>query len=115
MPFNPKHSSYTNRVSLSFLVGMVIFAIITSSGGITYALFTNQQVLVRTDISQIKSQVSACTLNTSQLQAKTDSMTNRWVMRDRLIADHSTLRNIDRSQIELARRLHDSGVAVISR
>ena len=36
-------------------------------------------------------------------------------MRDRLSQDRSTLRDIDRSQIELARRLQDSGMAVIHR
>jgi hypothetical protein len=36
-------------------------------------------------------------------------------MRDRLSQDRSMLRDIDRSQIELARRLQDSGLAIIRR
>ena len=36
-------------------------------------------------------------------------------MRDRLSQDRSQLRDIDRSQIEIARRLQNSGFAVITR
>ena len=54
-------------------------------------------------------------MNTNQHRAKTNDLTIRWTMRDRLSQDGSSLRDIERSQIELARRLQDSGFAVIHR
>ena len=108
-------SRYAHRVSFSFLVWMVAFAIMVSAGGITYALFKNDQVAVRTEINNINREIALCNLNTNQHRTKASIMTNRWAMRDRLSQDRSTLRDIDRSQIELARRLQDSGLAVIRR
>ena len=110
-----KTSRYTNRVSFSFLVWMVVFAILVSAGGVTYALFKNDQVAVRTEINNLNREIAVSNMNTNQHRAKANALTNRWAMRDRLSQDRSTLRDIDRSQIELARRLQDSGMAVIHR
>ena len=110
---NPHISRYADRISFGFLVWMIVFAVLVSAGGVTYALFKNEQVAVRTEINKLNREITVCNLNTNQHRAKTNAMTNRWAMRDRLSQDRSTLRDIDRSQIELARRLQDSGLAVI--
>ena len=115
MPPSNTSSRYADQVSFSFLVWMVVFAILVSAGGITYSLLKNDQVTVRTEINNINREIAVCNMNTNQHRAKTNALTNRWAMRDRLSQDRSTLRDIDRSQIELARRLQDSGMAVIHR
>ena len=115
MPPSSPSSRYADQVSFSFLVWMVVFAILVSAGGITYSLLKNDQVTVRTEINNINREIAVCNMNTNQHRAKTNALTNRWAMRDRLSQDRSTLRDIDRSQIELARRLQDSGMAVIHR
>lgn len=109
------NSRFANQISLSFLVWMVLFAILVSAGGITYALLKNDQVAVRTEINNLNREIAVCNMNTNQHRAKTNALTNRWAMRDRLSQDRSMLRDIDRSQIELARRLQDSGLATIRR
>ena len=115
MPPSNTSPRYADQVSLHFLVWMVVFAIMVSAGGITYALFKNDQVAVRTEISKLNREITVCNLNANQHRAKTNALTNRWAMRDRLSQDRSTLRDIDRNQIELARRLQDSGLAVLRR
>ena len=115
MPPSNTSSRYADQVSFSFLVWMIVFAILMSAGGITYSLLKNDQVTVRTEINNINREIAVCNMNTNQHRAKTNALTNRWAMRDRLSQDRSTLRDIDRSQIELARRLQDSGMAVIHR
>ena len=115
MPPSNTSSRYADQVSFSFLVWMVVFAILVSAGGIAYSLLKNDQVAVRTEINNINRDIAVYTMNTNQHRAKTNALTNRWAMRDRLSQDRSTLRDIDRSQIELARRLNDSGFAVIHR
>ena len=115
MPPNTASTRYADQVSFSFLFWMVLFAVLVSAGGITYALLKNDQVAVRTEINNLHRQIAVCNMNTNQNNAKANALTNRWAMRDRLSQDHSTLRDIDRSQIELARRLQDSGYAVIHR
>ena len=113
MPPSTHTTRYADRVSMSFLVWMIALAILISAGGVTYALFKNDQVAVRTEINKLNREIAVSNLNTNQHRAKTNAMPNRWAMRDRLSQDRSTLRDIDRSQIELARRLKDSGLAVI--
>lgn len=115
MPPSTHSSRYADQVSFGFLVWMVLFAILVSAGGITYALLKNDQVAVRTKINNLQREIAVCNLNTNQHRAKTNALTNRWAMRDRLSQDRSQLRDIDRSQIEIARRLQDSGFAVITR
>ncbi|MBR5889617.1 MAG: hypothetical protein IKY92_06210 [Akkermansia sp.] len=115
MPPSNTSSRYADQVSFSFLVWMVVFAILVSAGGISYSLLKNDQVAVRTEINNINREIAVCNMNTNQHRAKTNALTNRWAMRDRLSQDRSTLRDIERSQIELARRLQDSGMAVIHR
>ena len=108
-------SRYAHRVSFSFLVWMVVFAILVSAGGVTYALFKNDQVAVRTEINNLNREIAVSNMNTNQHRSKANALTNRWAMRDRLSQDRSTLRDIDRNQIELARRLQDSGLAILRR
>jgi Flp pilus assembly protein TadB len=115
MPPNTASTRYADQVSFSFLIWLVLFAVLVSAGGITYALLKNDQVAVRTEINNLHREISVCNLNTNQHRAKTNALTNRWAMRDRLSQDRSQLRDIDRSQIEIARRLQNSGFAVITR
>lgn len=115
MPPSSNSTRYADQVSFSFLVWMVLFAVLVSAGGISYSLLKNDQVAVRTEINNINREIVVSNLNTNQYQAKSNALTNRWAMRDRLSQDRSALRDIDRNQIELARRLQDSGYAVIHR
>ena len=115
MPPNPTSTRYADQVSFSFLIWMVLFAFLVSAGGITYALLKNDQVAVRTEINTLHREIAVSNMNTNQHRAKTNDLTIRWTMRDRLSQDGSSLRDIERSQIELARRLQDSGFAVIHR
>lgn len=115
MPPSSNSTRYADQVSFSFLVWMVLFAVLVSAGGISYSLIKNDQVAVRTEVNNINREIVVSNLNTNQYQAKSNALTNRWAMRDRLSQDRSALRDIDRNQIELARRLQDSGYAVIHR
>ena len=108
MPSSSTSSRYADQVSFSFLVWMVVFAILVSAGGITYSLLKNDQVTVRTEINNINREIAVCNMNTNQHRAKTNALTNRWAMRDRLSQDGSTLRDIERSQIEIARNRRDA-------
>ena len=108
-------SRYAGQVSFSFLLWMVAVAFLVSAGGVTYASLKSLQVAERTEINNLQREIAECNMNINQYRAKTNEMTNRWAMRDRLSQDRSQLRDIDRSQIEIARRLQNSGFAVITR
>lgn len=99
-------SRYASRISFSFLVWMVVFAILAASGGVTYSVLKNRQVAVRTETEKLRRDTALCHLNANQYRSKASALTNRWDMRDRLAQEHSELRDIDRSQIEIARALH---------
>ncbi len=101
---HPRSSTrYANQLSFSFLVWMVLFAVLIASGGVTYSVLKNEQVAVRTEIKKLRRDISLHRLNTNQYQAQANEMTNRWAMRERLVKDGSLLRDIQTGQIEDAR------------
>ena len=97
------YSRFYGRVSFGFLVWMVTLAVLAAASGVTYAVLKYNQVAVRTEISKLNREIAVCRMNANQYRAKTDAMTNRWAMRDRLQQDGSTLRDITHNQIEIAR------------
>ena len=105
----PTSSRYSDRVSFAFLVWMVTFAVLASAGGVTYSVLKNCQVAERTEINKLHREIAVCKMNANQHRARTNALTNRWAMRDRLSQDGSALRDIERSQIEMARSSHERG------
>ena len=105
MFFNIKsqYSRYYGQVSFGFLAWMVALAVLAAASGVTYAVLKNSQVAVRTEINKLNREIAVCRMNANQYRAKTDALTNRWAMLDRLSQDGSTLRDIRHSQIEIAR------------
>ncbi len=101
----PSHTSSlcAHRVSFSFLVCMVLFAVLLAAGGVTYSVFKHEQVTVRTEINKIHRDIAEHKMNANQYRAKANALTNRWVMRARLNQDGSQLQDIERSQVEIAR------------
>ena len=98
---------YAGQISFVLLVWMATVAIPVSAGGITYATLKSLQVAESTEINNLQREIAVCNMNINQYRAKTDEMTNRWVMRNRLETTGSRLRPIDRHQIQTARRLTD--------
>ena len=84
----PVNTRYSGRISFGLLSWMVASAI--------------------TELEKINREIAVCRLNTNQYRAKTDALTNRWAMRDRLNQDDSSLRDITHDQIELARSTHST-------
>ncbi|MBQ8478777.1 MAG: hypothetical protein IJ503_00140 [Akkermansia sp.] len=101
------YSRFAGRISITFLMWMVAFAIITSASGVAYAYFKNQQVAIKTEINKLEREIAVCRMSANQYRAKINSQTNRWAMRTRLLADQSTLHTISRHQIEFARSERD--------
>jgi len=101
-------SRYSQRLNFPFLVWMVAFVVLVCGIGVTFAVLKNEQVAVRTEISKLQRETNVYRMNANQYRAKTNALTNRWAMRDRLSQDGSTLRDIERSQIEIARNRRDA-------
>ncbi len=110
-------SRYSNRVSFVFLVSMVLFAVLLASGGVTYAVFKHKQVEERTKIDELQREIVEYKMTANQHRAKVNALTGRWTMLTRLKEDGSQLRDIEQSQIEVARSLsrHASRHATASR
>ena len=110
MLFTRKMSSrYSSRISFAFLAWMVTLAVLAAGSGVTYAVLKYNQVAVRTEINKLNREIAVCRMNANQYRAKTNALTNRWAMRDRLSQDGSTLRDIRHNQIEIARSTHAEG------
>ena len=101
-------SQNASRISFAFLVWMVVFAILSASGGVTYSVLKNRQVAVRTETDKLRRDAGLCRLNANQYRDRANSLSNNWEILDRLAQEHSELRDIDRRQIEIARALHNS-------
>ncbi len=100
-------SRFAGRISIAFLLWMVVFAVVTAGCGVTYAYFKNQQVAVKTEIDKLQRRITVCRMSANHYRAKINAQTNRWAMRSRLQAENSPLREITRDQIELARSERD--------
>lgn len=100
-----KSTRFSGRVSFGLLAWMVMLAILAAAGGVSYAVLKYNQVAVRTEIEKLNREIAVCRMNANQYRAKTDALTNRWAMRDRLSQDASELRDIRHNQIEIARNM----------
>ena len=96
-------SRFSGRISFGFLFWMFALAVLAAASGVAYAVLKNNQVAVRTEIDKLNREIAVCRMNANQYRAKTNALTNRWAMRDRLSQDGSTLQDIRHSQIEIAR------------
>ena len=96
-------SRFSGRIGFGFLLWMFALAVLASASGVAYAVLKNNQVAVRTEIDKLNREIAVCRMNANQYRAKTNALTNRWAMRDRLSQDGSTLQDIRHSQIEIAR------------
>ena len=103
-----RSSRFSGRVSFGLLAWMVALAVLAAAGGVSYAVLKYNQVAVRTDIEKCNRETAVCRMNANQYRAKTDALTNRWAMRDRLSQDGSTLRDIRHNQIEIARSTQEA-------
>lgn len=103
-------SRYPDRISFGFLIWMVVCALVVSAGGITYAMLKHDKVAISTEIDKLHREIAVCNLNANQYRANANDRTRRLPMRDRLTQDGSSLRDIDRSQIEIARRADASRI-----
>lgn len=108
-------SRYPDRIGFGFLIWMVICALVVSAGGITYAALKNEQVAISTDINKLHREIAVCNMNANQYRAAANDQTRLLPMRDRLAQDGSSLRDIERSQIEVARRADASRMTAIAR
>ena len=81
---------------------------LAAASGVTYAVLKNNQVAERTEINKLNREIAICRMNANQYRAKTNALTNRWAMRDRLSQDGSALQDIRHNQIEFAQSIHDS-------
>lgn len=97
-------SRYPDRIGFGFLIWMVVCALVVSAGGITYAVLKNEQVAISTDINKLHREIAVCNMNANQYRAAANDQTRLLPMRDKLSQIGSELRDIDRAQIEIARR-----------
>lgn len=105
------HSSqrYAGQVSFGFLIFMGVLIVLVSSCGIAYASIKQHQVTLHTEIENLHREIAVSNMNANQYRAKTNALTNRWQMLARLAQGGSELHDIDRNQIETAKR-DDAGI-----
>ncbi len=104
---------YNNPVSFTFLVCMVIFAVLLAAGGVSYAVFKHEQVTLRTEIDSIRRATNEKKMVANQFRAKANAMAGREEMFERLRVDGSLLQDIESSQTEVVVRV--SRLATVSR
>lgn len=94
----------------SSLIGkLVLIALFITLAGTYYAHIRNEQVCINKELKELRCELSISQMQTKQLQAKSDSLSNRWTILDRLNQNHSELTHISNQQIEFMDR-HDHAV-----
>ena len=70
-------SRFAGRISIAFLLWMVVFAVVTAGCGVTYAYFKNQQVAVKTEIDKLQRKITVCRMSANHYRAKINAQTTR--------------------------------------
>ena len=94
---------FANRVTLPVLVWLVIFAIITAAGGVSYTIFKNDRTTVQSEIRRVNSAIAENNMRINEYRTKISTLTNRWNMLGRLDTIGSDLRDIAPEQIQQLR------------
>ncbi len=107
------HLTTTARALLSetsSLIGkLVLLALFITLAGTYYAHIRNEQVCINQELRALQCELSISQMQTKQLQAKADSLSNRWTILDRLNQNHSELSSINEQQVEFL-SVQDSGI-----
>ncbi|HIX87950.1 MAG TPA: hypothetical protein H9976_02425 [Candidatus Akkermansia intestinavium] len=99
---------YQARISYPTMIWMVAVGLLLGCCGVFYAYLKHEQMLENTEIHKLQQAIAIATLNASQYRAQANALTNRWLMRERLLKAGSELRDIERSQIEVALPLRET-------
>lgn len=85
----------------SLISKLVIIALFFTLAGTYYAHLRNEQVCIKRELNALNCELSISQMNTKQMEAKTESLANRWSILDRLNQNHSQLSSIQAGQIEV--------------
>ncbi|MBE6419539.1 MAG: hypothetical protein E7031_05345 [Akkermansiaceae bacterium] len=108
---------FANRISIRILFWMIGFALVATTGGVTYAMLKIEEHAVRQEIEKVNREIAACNMRINQHRAKINTMTGRWNMLTRLESIGSDMRPIESSQLQELRTMRHSetGTATASR
>ncbi len=93
----------------SLISRLVVIALFITLAGTYYAHIRNEQVCIKQELRSLQCELSISQMQTKQLQAKADSLSNRWTILDRLNQNHSELSSINEQQVEFL-SVQDSGI-----
>ncbi len=93
----------------SLIIRLVIIALFITIAGTYYAHIRNEQVCIKRELRELRCELSTSQMTTKQLQAKADSLSNRWTILDRLNQNHSELTSITTDQVETM-KVHDGAI-----
>ena len=99
------------RESSSFIWKLLVFSFLIGFGTIYYVHLKNRQVIIESEIADLRCEIRICEMRTGQMQMKVDSQSNRWVLLDLLSQHHSQLSKINEGQIETIQAQKKEGLA----
>ncbi|MFI3243851.1 MAG: hypothetical protein R3Y56_06325 [Akkermansia sp.] len=88
---------------------LFLIALFITLAGTYYAHIHNEQVYIKQELRELQCELSISQMQTKQLQAKAESLSNRWTILDRLNQNHSELSHIKEQQVEFL-NIQDSGI-----
>lgn len=94
---------FANRISFPVLIWLVIVALITTAGGVSYTIFKNDRTTVQNEIRRVNSAIAENNMRINEYRTKISTLTNRWNMLGRLDTIGSDLRDIAPEQIQQLR------------
>ncbi len=87
-------------IPFGFLVWMVLLAILISSMGIYYVVYTNEQVAITREIEQVHAQIARQHRQVAEIENRINEASGRWLVLENLDQSHSRLVGIEDSQRE---------------
>jgi hypothetical protein len=88
------------RHSASLFLAMILGATVAACGGVLYAYFKNRQIQTAREIDRVERCIEQHRLEIRTTEMRIDQALNRYVIREELAQQRSTLRAIPRGVVE---------------
>jgi len=96
---NHRRDEHPNRHRLTFL-SMFVGAIVAAAGGILYVYYMNSQVETNRELKRVETRIKEHELVIMNTRRLIDDDLGRYLIREKLVQQHSSLKPIPRGVIE---------------
>lgn len=98
-----RRRSDTPQSHFALYFSIIVFAVVASGGGVSYAIFMNRQVETTREIHRVEERIKERELESLTIQMRTGELLNRYKIREELAQQQTSLEPIPQGVVENVR------------